>query len=221
KYIVNNNSTNVYLNLNKAMLIPMPEDRYNNYDSMYSRLFYGTVLKLREGANLNELTRIIQLPESKVNISLNSLGKDVGENIKATFYAQIPQLILGCSFILFSIISIAITTIVSIMIRKREFGIKLALGESTRGILGQIIIENSIVGVMGTCLSLAYFISKFNRLLQKSSEFDMASVLDFKMNGPIFLLIFIILMTILVCSSYIVYPYIRKQEIKSLIGGME
>ncbi|MBW4839923.1 MAG: FtsX-like permease family protein [Paenibacillaceae bacterium] len=220
KYIVNNNTSNVYLNLDKAVLIPMPKDQSSDYDSMYYRLFLGTVLKLREDANLNHLSQILRLPESKVDISLHRLEEDVKANIRSSIHAQIPQLILAGCFILFSVISIALATIVSILIRKREFGIKLAVGESVRGIMGQIILENSIIALVGTGFSLSYFILKFKRLLQQSSEYDMASVLSFRFNTPIFLLIFIILMTIIVISSFVVYPFIRKQEIKSLIGGM-
>lgn len=221
KYIVNNNTTNTYLNLDKAMLIPMPKDQSSDYDSMYYRLFLGTVLKLREDANLDQLSQVLRLPESKVDISLHSLEEGVRANIRSSIYAQIPQLILAGCFLFFSVISIALATIVSILIRKREFGIRLAVGESVRGIWGQIILENSIIGLVGTGLSLSYFILKFKRLLQQSSEYDMASVLSFRFNTPIFLLIFIILMIIIVCSSFVVYPFIRKQEIKSLIGGME
>ncbi|MDU4694783.1 MULTISPECIES: FtsX-like permease family protein [Paenibacillus] len=221
RYIVNNNTTNVYLNLDKAMLIPMPIDQYSEFDYMYSRLFLGTVLKLREDANLDQLIEILRLPNSKIDISLHSLEEDVRTNIRSSIYAQIPQLILAGCFILFSVISIALATIISILIRKREFGIKLAVGESVRGIWGQIVLENTIIALVGTGLSLFYFVLKFQRLLQRSSQYDMASVLSFRFNAPIFLLIFIVLMIIIVISSFVIYPFIRKQEIKSLIGGME
>lgn len=56
KYMVNNNTSNVYLKLDKAMLIPMPEDIYTLYDAMISRLQFSTVLKLRPGADLEQLT---------------------------------------------------------------------------------------------------------------------------------------------------------------------
>ncbi|MGN8769646.1 ABC transporter permease [Paenibacillus barengoltzii] len=221
KYIVNNNTTNTYLNLDKAMLVPMPNDQSSNYDSMYTRLFLGTVLKLRKDADLYQLSQTLRLPESKVDIHLKSLEEDVRANIRSSVHAQIPQLILAGSFLLFSVISIALATIISILSRKREFGIKLAVGESVRGIWGQIILENSIIALVGTGLSLSYFVLKFQRLLQQFSEYDMASVLSFRFNAPIFLLIIIILLFIIVSSSCIVYPFIRKQEIKSLIGGME
>jgi putative ABC transport system permease protein len=188
---------------------------------MYTRLFLGTVLKLRKDADLYQLSQTLRLPESKVDIHLKSLEEDVRANIRSSVHAQIPQLILAGSFLLFSVISIALATIISILSRKREFGIKLAVGESVRGIWGQIILENSIIALVGTGLSLSYFVLKFQRLLQQFSEYDMASVLSFRFNAPIFLLIIIILLFIIVSSSCIVYPFIRKQEIKSLIGGME
>ncbi len=221
KYIVNSNTSNVYLKLDKAMLVPMYEDRYDYYGSMFLRLYQGTLLKLRQGADLEQLTQILQLPESDVDLSLKNLGEEIRHNVTSNTYVEIPQLILGSSFILFSVIGVAVTTIVSIMIRKREFGIRLALGESTRGIFGQILIENSIIGVMGLGLSLAHFTWKFNKLLKFSSEMGSASPLDLKVNGSILLFIFLILFTVIAVSSFFVYRFIRKQEPKSLIGGME
>lgn len=221
KYIVNNNTSNVYLNLDKMVLVPMPDDRYNEFDFMYSRLFHGTLLKLREDANLERLTQMIQLPESDIDLSLKSLKEEVHTNIRDTFYALTPLLIVGLLFILFAVIGIAVTTIVSLMIRKREVGIRLALGESHLGIMSQILIENSIIGISGTVLSIAYFSWKFRKVLQQSSEHDIASVLNLEFNGAFFLLNIMTLMTILIISGMIVYLFIKKQEPKSLIGGME
>jgi putative ABC transport system permease protein len=221
KYIVNNNTTNTYLKLDRAMLIPMPEDRYNYYGSMFLRLHLGTILKLRQGADLEQLTPILQLPGNDVKLSLKNLGEDIRQNVADNAYTEIPQLVLGLSFIFLSVIGIVVTTIVSIIIRKREFGIKLALGESTQGIFSQIIIENSIIGVTGMGLSLAYFISKYRGLLQLSREMNLASPLDFKMNGSILFFDFLVLFMVIVLSSFVVYLFIRKVEPKSLIGGME
>ena len=188
---------------------------------MFTRLHLGTLLKLRPGANLDQLNQIIQLPGNTVNLGIKNLGEEIHQNVADNAYTEIPQLIIGFSFILFLVIGIVVTTIVSILIRKREFGIKLALGESTSGLLSQIIIENSIIGVAGMGLSLAHFNWKYKKLLQISSEINLASPLDFKLNGSILLIIFLILITIIVLSSFFVYLFIRKQEPKSLIGGME
>lgn len=107
------------------------------------------------------------------------------------------------------------------MIRKREFGIKLALGESTLGIYIQIIIENSIIGISGMILSLVHFLWKYSGLLHFSSEINLASPLDFKLNSFIIFFVFMILIFIILISSFIVYLFIRRLEPKSLIGGME
>ncbi|MDT3428258.1 putative ABC transport system permease protein [Paenibacillus forsythiae] len=221
KYIVNNNTSNVYLKLDKAMILPMPEDRYNDYNLMLSRLHLTTILKLRPGANLEQLTQIIQFPGDDVKLSLRNLGEDIRHNIADNTYSEIPQMVLGLSFILFSVIGIVVTTMVSIMIRKREFGIKLALGESTLGIFSQITIENVIIGITGIGLSLVHFMWKYKRLLQFSREMNLASPLDLKMNGSILIIIFLVFMTIISISSFFVYLFLRRQELKSLIGGME
>lgn len=221
KYIVNNNTSNTYQKLDKSMLIPMSKEIYNDYNSMFTRLHLGTILKLREGANLEDLTEIIRLPGNDVSLSLKSFGEEIKQNVKENAYIEIPQLILGISFIIFSVIGIVVTTIVSIMIRKREFGIKLALGESKIGILAQIIIENSIIGITGVVLSLGHFLWKYSALLRFSSEFNYASALDYKLNGTILFFVFLVLLVIIVISSCIVYLFIRKLDPKSLIGGME
>ena len=221
KYIVNNNTSNIYQKLDKAMFIPMSKDIYNDYNSMFTRLHLGTVLNLREGADLEKLTHILRLPGNDVLISLKNFGDEVRQNVRDNAFIEIPQLILGASFIIFSVIGIVVTTVVSIMIRKREFGIKLALGESKLGILGQISIENSIIGFTGVGLSLTHFLWKYNGLLRFSSEFNYASPLDYKLNGTILFFVFLVLFIIIMISSCIVYLFIRRLEPKSLIGGME
>ncbi|UPK45435.1 ABC transporter permease [Paenibacillus pabuli] len=221
KYIVNNNTSNIYQKLDKAMFIPMSKDIYNDYNSMFTRLHLGTVLSLRDGADLEKLTQILRLPGNDVLLSLKNFGDEVRQNVRDNAFIEIPQLILGASFIIFSVIGIVVTTIVSIMIRKREFGIKLALGESRLGILGQISIENSIIGLTGAVLSLTHFLWKYNGLLRFSSEFNYASPLDYKLNGTILFFVFLVLFMIIMISSCIVYLFIRRLEPKSLIGGME
>uniref|UniRef100_UPI003F54D157 ABC transporter permease n=1 Tax=Paenibacillus amylolyticus TaxID=1451 RepID=UPI003F54D157 len=221
RYIVNNNTSNTYQKVDKVMLIPMSNDIYNNYDSMFTRLHLGTVLKLRENADMENLKEIIRLPENDVLLSLKSLEREVKQNVRDNAYIEIPQLILGASFVIFSVIGIVVTTIVSIMIRKREFGVKLALGESKLEILVQITIENSVIGITGVALSIGHFLWKYSRLLQFSSEFDYASPLDYKLNSPILFFIILVLLVIIVISSCIVYLFIRKLEPKSMIGGME
>lgn len=221
KYIVNNNTSNIYQKLDRAMFIPMSKDIYNDYNSMFTRLHLGTVLSLREGADLEKLTQILRLRGNDVLLSLKNFGDEVRQNVRDNAFIEIPQLILGASFIIFSVIGIVVTTVVSIMIRKREFGIKLALGESKLGILGQISIENSIIGFTGVGLSLTHFLWKYNGLLRFSSEFNYASPLDYKLNGTILFFVFLVLFMIIMTSSCIVYLFIRRLEPKSLIGGME
>ncbi|PFA54696.1 ABC transporter permease, partial [Bacillus cereus] len=42
KFIINGNGANIYQKLDKAMLSPMPIDRYEHYEIMFSRLHYST-----------------------------------------------------------------------------------------------------------------------------------------------------------------------------------
>lgn len=219
KYLVYSNTSNVYLKLDKAFIMPMPTDRFHSNDAISSRLHQTTILTLKPDANGDELNDIFS--SNQVNLTLKNLGASVHENIEQNMYLETFQTILGLAFVLFSITGIVVTTIVSLMIRKREFGIKLALGERPLGILGQITIENILIGVIGFGLSLIHFQWKYRELLQISKEINMLSPLDFKLDGSILFIIFIIFSFIIAVSSFIIYLYIRKQDIKSLIGGME
>lgn len=221
KFIVNNNSSNEYLKLDKAMIIPMDKDSYNNHASMLNRLHQSTVLKLRDGADIEKLTEYIQLKGSKNILYIKSLGEDINKNVTKSNYTEIPQLILGMCFIVFSIIGIVITTLISIMIRKREFGIKLVLGESNNGIFSQVIIENIIIATVGMILSLVHFSWRYRELLKFSREVNTASTLDIKVNMLILLLVFLLLIIIIVISSSIILLFIKRLQPKELIGGME
>lgn len=221
QFIVNDNNSNTYQKLDKAMLIPMSADIENDYGSMLGRLQQSTILKLRPDADIDELNQIIQLKTDHSQMHLKNLAKDINQNVTDSSYSEIPQMILDLCFILFSIIGIVVTTMVSIMIRKREFGIKLVLGESKFGIFGQIILENTLIGIVGFGVSLAYFTWKASGALKLSNELNQASILDIKLNMLILFFVFLILLLIIVISNLIIFFTIRKLEPKSLIGGME
>lgn len=221
KFIVNNNSTNVYLKLDYAMIMPMSSDRYENYEGMFLRLHQSTVLHLQKDADIKKLEESIQLKGNGGTFHLKNLGDEINIDVTLNSYSEIPQLIIGILFILFSIVGIVVTTIVSILMRKREFGIKIVFGESKFGMFIQIVLENIIVAIAGLGISLFYFSWRYGRLLQMSKDFKVASVLDFKLNMPIIFLVFLFLLLIIIVSNVIVFLFIRKLEPKTLIGGME
>ncbi|MGE1127550.1 ABC transporter permease [Bacillus wiedmannii] len=221
KFIVNNNSTNVYLKLDYAMIMPMSSDRYENYEGMFLRLHQSTVLHLQKDADIKKLEESIQLKGNGGTFHLKNLGAEINIDVTLNGYSEIPQLIIGILFILFSIVGIVVTTIVSILMRKREFGIKIVFGESKFGMFIQIVLENIIVAIAGLGMSIAYFSWRYGKLLQMSKDFKAVSVLDFKLNMPILFLVFLFLLLIIVVSNVIVFLFIRKLEPKTLIGGME
>ena len=77
-----------------------------------------------KGADVKKLEESIQLKGNGGTFHLKSLGDEINENVTLNGYSEIPQLIVGILFIVFSIVGIVVTTIVSILMRKREFGIK-------------------------------------------------------------------------------------------------
>ncbi|HFK1393403.1 MULTISPECIES: ABC transporter permease [Bacillus] len=221
KFIVNNNTTNTYLKLDYAMIMPMSFDRFEKYEAMFLRLHQSTVLYLQKGADVKKLEEEIQLKGNGGTFHLKSLGDEINEDVTLNGYSEIPQLIVGILFIVFSIVGIVVTTIVSILMRKREFGIKIAFGESKFGMFIQIVLENIIVAITGLGMSIAYFSWRYGVLLQMSKDLKEATVLDFKLDMPILLLVFLFLLLIIIVSNVIVFLFIRKLEPKTLIGGME
>ncbi|WP_144532516.1 ABC transporter permease [Bacillus paranthracis] len=221
KFIVNNNTTNTYLKLDYAMIMPMSSNRYEKYEAMFLRLHQSTVLYLQKGADIKKLEESIQLKGNDGTFYLKSLGEEINEGVTLDSYSEIPQLIVGILFILFSIVGIVVTTIISILMRKREFGIKIAFGESKFGMFIQIVLENIIVAIVGLGMSLVYFSWRYGALLQMSKDIKTVTVLDFKLNLPILFLVFLFLLLIIVVSNVIVFLFIRKLEPKTLIGGME
>lgn len=221
KFIVNNNTTNTYLKLDYAMIIPMSFDRFEKYEAMFLRLHQSTVLYLQKGADVKKLEESIQLKGNGGTFHLKSLGDEINEDVTLNGYSEIPQLIVGILFIVFSIVGIVVTTIVSILMRKREFGIKIAFGESKFGMFIQIVLENIIVAITGLGMSIAYFSWRYGVLLQMSKDLKEATVLDFKLDMPILFLVFLFLLLIIIVSNVIVFLFIRKLEPKTLIGGME
>ncbi|WP_242270279.1 ABC transporter permease [Bacillus cereus group sp. BfR-BA-01425] len=221
KFIVNNNTTNTYLKLDYAMIMPMSSNRYEKYEAMFLRLHQSTVLYLQKGADIKKLEESIQLKGNDGTFYLKSLGEEINEGITLDSYSEIPQLIVGILFILFSIVGIVVTTIISILMRKREFGIKIAFGESKFGMFIQIVLENIIVAIVGLGMSLVYFSWRYGALLQMSKDIKTVTVLDFKLDMPILFLVFLFLLLIIVVSNVIVFLFIRKLEPKTLIGGME
>lgn len=221
KFIVNNNMTNTYLKLDYAMIMPMSFDRFEKYEAMFLRLHQSTVLYLQKGADVKKLEDSIQLKGNGGTFHLKSLGDEINEDVTLNGYSEIPQLIVGILFIVFSIVGIVVTTIVSILMRKREFGIKIAFGESKFGMFIQILLENIIVAITGLGMSIAYFSWRYGVLLQMSKDLKEATVLDFKLDMPILFLVFLFLLLIIIVSNVIVFLFIRKLEPKTLIGGME
>ncbi|HHT7170453.1 TPA: ABC transporter permease [Bacillus cereus] len=221
KFIVNNNTTNTYLKLDYAMIMPMSFDRFEKYEAMFLRLHQSTVLYLQKGADVKKLEESIQLKGNGGTFHLKSLGDEINEGVTLNGYSEIPQLIVGILFIVFSIVGIVVTTIVSILMRKREFGIKIAFGESKFGMFIQIVLENIIVAITGLGMSIAYFSWRYGVLLQMSKDLKEATVLDFKLDMPILFLVFLFLLLIIIVSNVTVFLFIRKLEPKTLIGGME
>ncbi|EOO28178.1 hypothetical protein ICM_02317 [Bacillus cereus BAG1X2-3] len=199
----------------------MPIDRYEKYELMFLRLHQSTIITLQKDADVKKLQEAIQLKGNDVTLYLKNLSEEINENVISNKESEIIGLIVGGLFILFIIAGIVVTTIVSIIIRKREFGIKLVLGESKYGVLFQIILENICIAIAGMVMSMVYFLWRYGSHLQFSNDFNFVSVLNINLDLPILFLVFLFLLLIIIVSNVIVFLFIRKLEPKTLIGGME
>ena len=135
--------------------------------------------------------------------------------------SEIPAMVSEVLFIFFSVIGIILATISSILMRKREFGIRLAVGDSIRGIFTQILIENFIIAFIGLCSAIIYFYLKYQMIINYTKFSNKTGTLDFKLDFPIIFIVFLFLCFIIFLSNLIVLLFLRKLEPKELIGGVE
>ncbi|WP_321313161.1 FtsX-like permease family protein [Halarcobacter sp.] len=143
----------------------------------------GVVLKLEDASKIFNKSASMLMVNSKIDSNIENLVKDI-ENLSKDIEVKSTQnfvdnynqfKIIKTSSNLIGLISfcmglLGIVSIMSITInqRKTEFGIKRAIGISTKKIVSQIILESSILGILSFISS--FFISYIALALIKNSS---------------------------------------------------
>lgn len=221
KYIVDNNTTDLYKKLDRLMITPMPVDLYTDPVNKLIRLGKGTVLKLNPLPNLAALNRIIQVKDSLDPMKLKSFGDEVRKVYDEDVDDIVPTLIFGAAFLLLLVIGIVMTTIILIRMKKREIGIRLAIGESKRSFFFQLLLENTLILVTGMAMGVLTYTISYGEVLEEIKRSSMASARDIKIDFFTLFYIAIFLFVIMAAVNYFIYLYIRRLEPKTLIGGMD
>jgi ABC-type antimicrobial peptide transport system permease subunit len=200
----------MYIDTNKALIVPMEKD-VPRVNSMRT-----TIVKLVPGKSVTEIKNLNLSKDIKIEfVNLNKLIKE-----DASFEGIEYDIIMSFVGSIFCIIGITLASILSIWIRKREIGIRYAIGESKLSVFLGITIENILICIVGGICALFYYTNwyKENIIMTKESfEITMLTInLGFKMLSVMTL----ILVIIIALSSFFTFLCTRKLEPKDLIGGL-
>lgn len=187
----------------------------------------GVVLNLKDASSIFNKSASMLMVNSTVDANINRLTKKI-ESLSQDIEAKSTQNFVDnynqfkiiktssnlIAFISFCMGLLGIVSIMSITVnqRKTEFGIKRAIGISTKKIVAQIVCESSILGIISFISS--FFISYFALYFIKSS-----SAFQGYVNGEITitlaLYLFICSLTMAILGSII--PAINASKIDPII----
>lgn len=203
KYLIESNyNLSGYINSKNCFIIPMTEDIG----------YIGSVIKFngRESSN-------IKMHELVFENMKNAIKIDVDEFFNSNKQWS-PFLIMS---LVASLVGIIISTILSIVFRRREYGIRIVLGESLKEILFKVTIENIILSTLAIiCTEIFTYI--MNKDFIKATNFvTTESIIYINFNIEFFLPCILIIMIITFITSIIVFKIIKRIEPKELIGGID
>lgn len=222
KFIPIQNVGNIYAKFDKRMILPNTNYTMNDSESRYYELVQGTLLKLKNKEDADAVNKLLLDKGKDLQFYIKNLGEDIHDENVAVNKNEKPIIIMEIIIGAFFILGIVVTTLASILIRKREFGIKLAFGESLKGIFYQLLIENFITFFIGFVLSLVYFRIKYADVIRNANATGIAGIFDVKLNLPILVIVFLITFSIVIIANMIILElFLKKLEPKELIGGIE
>ncbi|MGM9978517.1 MAG: ABC transporter permease [Clostridium sp.] len=200
----------------------------SNYElTMNINLKNSFIIPMNETEVMNTNDAIIKFNNNKdSNIKIdNIIFKNMKETIKSdvnNFFNSnkqwLPFLIIS---IIVALIGIIISTILSIISRKREFGIRMVLGESRNRILLKVTIENIILSILASIFATLFtYIININ-FIKATSSTTLESIIFIKFNMQFFIPIIFIIIMIIFTTSFILFEITKKVEPKELIGGID
>ncbi|WP_238906819.1 ABC transporter permease [Clostridium sp. YIM B02506] len=222
KFIPTQNDGYIYSKFDKRMFIPKTSETNPTPEDYYLELVQETMLKIKNKETADKINKMLTDKGQDLQLYIKNLGESINDTSTQENETEKPMVVMEIIITIFFILGIVITTLYSILLRKREFGIKLAFGESMQGLFKQIITENFISVSIGFLLSLAYFRIKYADVFKYADISGIAGVFDVKLTPPILLILFLITFSIVMVSNIIVFQlFIKKLQLKDLIGGME
>lgn len=210
------------VNLDDKFICPFPKVDKTNINAIRAKagvLFY----EIDDINNLNETSALITNKASMLNLKItnNSIRNDIKEynsNFKNIFYLN---LILGLFIGIVSILGIAIITLSSIIVKKREIGIRMMTGSSIFNITILVIGEIFTLIFISTIISISFIIYNKAKLI-KTSKFN--DVLLNPMNNITpKIIVFSVLIIIILTGVISIIPIlqIKRLQPRDLIEGKD
>lgn len=217
--------TSSLINLNSIIVIPINKVEELDEQILTSRIQNGLLLQLNDNANFQDISKKINLKATELRLSehnekLNTILKSVINNF---INANLPKIIIGICFLVFSSVGLITSLIVTIFGKKREIGIRLACGASIFNIFNSLVLEMIFISLISFIGAIGeYLIENKGSIQLIKKEYAYLTIIDIY-GIDIFTLIelFIVVIVVLIVISLIIFKQLKKLQPKDLIGGME
>lgn len=206
KYFIESNYyLSSYINSKNSFIVPMSE----NSPPIGSKEFF---IKFNDNEE-----KIINSDE----IIIKNMKEAIKSDLNGFFESNkqwIPFLIIS---VFIALIGVIISTILSITFRRREFGIRIVLGENFKAICLKVISENIILSIIASILTifLTYII---NINFIKATRYNtVENIVFINFNMTFFIPIVLTIIIINIFTSLILFEILKRVQPKELIGGTE
>lgn len=206
KYFIESNYyLSSYINSKNSFIIPMSE----NSSSVGSKEFF---IKFNDSEE-----KVINSDE----IIIKNMKEAIKSDLNGFFESNkqwVPFLIIS---VFIALIGVIISTILSIIFRRREFGIRIVLGESFKAITLKVIAENIILSIISSILTifLTYII---NINFIKATRYNtIENIVFINFNMTFFIPIVLTIIIINIFTSAILFGILKRIQPKELIGGID
>lgn len=206
KYFIESNYyLSSYINSKNSFIIPMSE----NSSSVGSKEFF---IKFNDSEE-----KVINSDE----IIIKNMKEAIKSDLNGFFESNkqwVPFLIIS---VFIALIGVIISTILSIIFRRREFGIRIVLGESFKAIALKVIAENIILSIISSILTifLTYII---NINFIKATRYNtIENIVFINFNMTFFIPIVLTIIIINIFTSAILFGILKRIQPKELIGGID
>lgn len=217
--------TSSLMNLNSIIVIPINKAEEVDEQILTSRIQNGLLLQLNDNANFEDVSKKINLKATELRLSehnekLNTILKSIINNY---INANLPKMIIGICFLVFSSVGLITSLIVTIFSKKREIGIRLACGASIFNIFNSLVLEMIFISLVSFIGAIGeYLIENKGSIQLIKKEYAYLTIIDIY-GIDIFTLIelFIVVIFVLIVISLTIFKQLKKLQPKDLIGGME